>query len=628
MINFGELDVVAANDDGEKYSFVGIKDKQLRLPKGCEDWARRIGALGDTHERFLSARDAFVLLFRVLKRYREAHNKALANDRDSAQVQAGAGRELLAGTEEQGLIYYRHFDFLDCILDAFDEQGILSLAQRVGNTGRIDYGRMHRYLHHATFLDDDTAVIDQMSLPRVQVAVAPVEIVQLFCFVLAEVKTLLGERGTLSPEIRALGEQFFESHLDSGDSLFAPEAWTHVKSILAERLELIDHHTTVKDEDYYVLHTALTHFLNGNSVPSDGGPQWGISSFAPVWEDICVRHALSQKEASIAACDTTSLGSNTARLPDSLTDLQTLVLPDGKELRLNTTPRFAGVFEINGSKLFPDCVLLERDLDRFKEEMYVRYNTQSLCDSISTASALIDPVFVNIWKKIKIRDGPDQRAASAELDALIKGGAVTNPLTAFYLGRAMAGAYEPFPDTRARNFNEVIKGGKSDPLHFNLMLGVIWETYFDKFDAFRDKDTLSRRLSLGGHTSVKTWISQNPDSEVSRVYDDLEHALALVNKKKARKCRVIDFKYFGSSYFDGDAESLRSRSLRKQFVYEYLIDVAMGDDHSVSSAFWIPGWSANGADAIAQQTNSLYMGKSVPLFHMNMGYLLETYVTG
>jgi hypothetical protein len=628
MIDFGEIDVVGANDEDEIYSFVGIQDKQLRLPKGCEDWVRQIRSASDARERFVAVRDAFLLLFRVLKQYREAHNKALANDRDSAQVKAGAGRELLAGTEAQEVIYYRHLDFLDCILDAFDEQGILSLVQRVGNTERIDYDKMHRHLHRATFLDDDTGVIDDMSLPRAQVAIAPVEIAQLFCFVLVEVKTLLGERDTLSPEIRALGEQFFERHLMPGDSLFAPEAWTHVRSILAERLELIDHHTPVKDEDYHVLHTALTHFLNGNSLPSDGGPQWGISSFAPVWEDICLRYALAQKVASLAACDTTSLRDDTARLPSSLTAVQTLPLPGGKELRLNAIPALAGAFEINGRKLFPDCVLVERDLDRFKEVMYARYGLSTLSDIAMTASSRVDPVFLTAWKDIKSTKGPTQRPAAAVLDALIKNGTATDPLTGFYLGRSIAGAYEPYTGERGVIFDRIITDGKSDELHLNLMLGVIWETYFDKYDNLRGAAKLTYRQSLGGYRSVITWMGQHPDNEVSRMHADLKHALAVANKEVARACRVIDFKYFSAPYFDGNGESLRSRSVRKQFVYEYLVDQALGDDHAVSSAFWIPGWSADAASAIVRQTNSVFMGGSVPLCHLNLAHLLKTYIAG
>lgn len=627
MLDFARLIAVSSDDAGERYSFVGISGNQLRLPKGCGSLAIQINENSDVELKFAAVREIFVTLFCMLQTYRQSSAKPLTPDRDSAQESSASGRELLGRYGDEDVIYYRHLDFLDGILESFDERGILSLVQRQTRQPVFAYERIDRNLQHATY-QDDTAVIDDAATPSLQGMINPVEIVQLYCYVIGEVKELLGQRDSLSEDVIVLGDQFAEHHLAAGDGLFAPKSWNYVRSMLTERLEVIDQNTAFKDDDYHTLYDALFAFLVAGVDHTSDGPVWGISTFAPVWEDVCRCHLLTSHKEEVVACDTTSLA-DVSDLLENLAFTQTSEFGDEIFARLHTIDELQNVFSVNGTKVYPDCVVRPIRLEGYTRAIYARFGRSNLRDTHMQAEPLIDTRYKEVWEEIRSQNGPAQRQAAPKLLALLSA-TVPAPLTAFMLGRAVAGAYEvELKDSRTDIFNRIISKGLGGPVHANIVLGIIWETYFDSSDMLRDRKALTRRKSLGGYIAAMAFLASPMGTsaifrEVGTVAANLEVTCTEEATGAFRPCTVIDFKYFDTNYFEGHDEEFRERSVRKQFVYEYLLRQTSIGRHGVLSEFWIPTWSIDERIEVCR-SNSKAMGCSIPLCHMNLRVLINTY---
>lgn len=627
MIDFAKLVAVPADDAGERYSFVGISGNQLRLPKGCDSLATQINANPDGELRFSAVRDAFVTLFRTLQTYRQSRAKPLTSDRDSAQNGSASGRELLGQHGGKDVIYYRHLEFLDGMLESFDERGILSLVQRQTRQPVFAYERIDKNLERATY-QEDTAVIDDTSIPRLQAAIDPVEIVRLYCYVIGEIKELLGQRELLAADLRVLGDQFAERNLAAGDGLFAPKSWSYVRSMLMERLEVIDQNTAFKDDDYHMFYDALFAFLAGGTDYANDGRVWGISTFAPVWEDVCRHHLLNSGEKEIVACDTTSLG-DIFDLPGGLTCVQTSEFAAGAFARLHTIDELQNVFLVNGTNVYPDCVVTPMRLEGVRQATYARFGRNSLSDIWRLVEPLIDAHYKEVFSEIRSQHGPSQRDAAPKLQALLSA-KPPDALNAFMLGRAIAGAYEvDLRDTRAEIFNRIISLGLGGPVHPDILLGIVWETYFDKSDMLRNETALARRKSLNGYVAAMAFLTSRTEAsaafrEVGIIAGNLDAASAEEAAGAFHPCTVIDFKYFDADYFDGHGDELRERSVRKQFLYEYLLRQTSTGKHGVTSEFWIPTWSME-ERIEAYRSNSKFMGASIPICHINLRKLIGTY---
>lgn len=646
MFDFSGLKAVSANDDDEKYSFVGIRNGALRLPKGCKAWEESINLNKEPDKKFAAMQDAFLSLYRTLRAYRQAKNVSLTNDRDGVQQGGKGGQKLTLGSyEEDGnivsVIYYRHLDMLDSILEAYDELAILSLAQRIGRSERLDYSKLHQHLERATFLEDDSFVVDEMMLPRQQVSFEPVEIVQMYCFVLLEIKKWLDEDDDVAPDIRVLAEQFFEHHLATGDSLFKFETWERTRNILRERLGIIDQNTAYKDEAYHDFYDALECFLWGNMQPSKDGIQWGINTFAPVWESMCLSYLIEDRLPEIAACDTSNL-------PDELTNRLTLLTntEESAVASIRTIDELKGTFILNGAQLFPDCVLIRdlniHNLNTYRDRLYKEYDVENLADGKSSLSTQkIDSAFGEIWSGLKSRNGPSQKTAANNLISLLVNSPPSN-LTAFFLGRAMSGSFECIGGAatdREKVCRDLINAEITDS-HLHILRGVIWEVYLNNHDKLRrashqpsDKadHSLSRRKKLGSYTLAENRIKKikNQYPEINALYDFMQFAEAVIDGNKLEQSTIIDFKYLSVDYFydPKNAADIRTRSVRKQFVYEYLLNEKLNkpmNRYSIGSEFWIPSFDDDHTK-IELSSDEQFHGGSIPLHRLNAAALMDTY---
>lgn len=634
MLDFAKLDVVVGDDHAHAFSFVGIGQGKLHLPKGTQAWAAGIAAAASDADRFLAARNAFVSLYHTLRTYRKAAAPALTQDRDAAHPGPAAGREILGRYEGEPVVYYRHLDMLDSILDADDELAILSLAQRIGRSERLDYAKLYRHLDHAVFSDDGSFHVDEMSLPRYQILVEPVEIVQMYCYALVEIKTLLGEGEALAVDIQVLANQFFEQHLSEGDSLFAPDTWAVTLDRLRERLEIVDQHTAFKDEGYQILYEALDRFLNGELVQHEDGRQWGISTFAPVWETLCLVHTIKHSGPRIMACESSELSEALVALPVQLSGKQEWTAADGTRRQLRCEPELVDVFVVNGQEVFPDCVLSRRGVDLIREEVYATYGVDHLGDDTKTQLPVAQ-AYQSICAGLKVRDGSDQKRQADCLLAVLRE-SPPGALTAFYIGRAIAGAHQTKTGTAAYG-REIVLAPliAATPVYtdhyVDLLRGMLWETYFNKLDHPRSMARLKHRKSLRCYDTLMNVIAQQGAADPAigglRALSERLEAMARDQEAdKGRPCTVVDFKYARAAYFDASRDDVRERSLRKQYLYEYLLQRAQPASTEIDSEFWIPDYDAGSRSLVLDTTHTSFMGAGIPLRHLNLAELMRSYV--
>ncbi|KQW96566.1 hypothetical protein ASC94_06900 [Massilia sp. Root418] len=594
MIDFSRLQAVAGNDKDQQFSFVGIRDGVLHLPKGCDQWARRINDAAPA-ECFRLAKDAFIMLFRTLEAFRATRSPLLATDRDSAQ-RGTDGAELLGQWEECGnVFYYRQLDVLDGILHRFEELEILTLAQRKGRGAAMDGRRLCGELARATFLADNSFYVDDMSIPRLQLECEPAELVQMYCYALVEVKRWLGEEDDVHRDIHVLAAQFAELHLKSGDGLFDFNSWQPTRALMLERLHAIDCQTAYKDPVFHEFYDALERFLLGGSQLAGNGWQWGISSFAPVWEAMCLEDLIRRQLPALAACDTTNIAdaeTKLASLPKSLciTSGGTMMTMRCSELLSAALDGRAGI-----GQLFPDAVLL-RSVSALQSYYYGRYGVPTLADAVLPSS--LPAIYLKPLQDLKSGNGYDQNLAAKVLKKLF---AEQKPdaLTAFYVGRALCASYQRTMVTvwdRAR-LTEQLLAEREQSYYPDIVIGMMWEVLFRADDSVRRESGESRRClaerkELGSYAMAQAAIAVSKDTHAEIAGMAMLHDCCLGDSRHAL---VLDVKYMTGAYLTDKAniDDLRERSVRKQFVYEHQLRRTLGIETHISSEFLLPQYDDN-----------------------------------
>ncbi|MCI5165736.1 MAG: hypothetical protein D3903_06480 [Candidatus Electrothrix sp. GM3_4] len=171
------------------------------------------------------------------------------------------------------------------------------IERQVGITESIDYSKIDRYLDKAIYLDEDVIHIEYMDLPRNILQYKSVTLVDLFCFILHELKNELEE--DVDSHVNELARKFKEQHLSYDQSLFNEERFGETVIILKDVLNYIDKTTAYKDNDYWQLYEAIESFLYGEldmNNPHKDGIFWGISNFYQIWEDMCNTYIFSHED--------------------------------------------------------------------------------------------------------------------------------------------------------------------------------------------------------------------------------------------------------------------------------------------------------------------------------------------
>ena len=236
-------------------------------------------------------KQAFFELYRLFKAY-VTKNKLQPTDaqkRADGVLSEQEGYRLTVKDDDSVSMLYIKVNFLDTILDAFDSDAIQNIGNRKLYSDDFQLEDALAHLDDAVFMPNHAFMVDQAIVDQKQVLVEATELAQMFCFIYCDVKTQLQEADQVDSQHRFLADKFKELHLFPQASLFEQDSFEQVKTILKDRLELIDHNTPIKDGEYWKLRDAIYAFLYGEPVlGQQEDTYWGIKNFWPIWEDLCL----------------------------------------------------------------------------------------------------------------------------------------------------------------------------------------------------------------------------------------------------------------------------------------------------------------------------------------------------
>lgn len=576
MINFNDIELIVKHE----YSFVGIQRQnaklQFYLPKGFS------GKLKDL-QNFDAKCKLFFIFYQIFEKFKniciqkgylEDNYKIRTSDRDGV-IKTNQGSTISLSEQEEENIFYSKLDIITNILKAYDEPKILSLVYRLGRSESINYSQFHKFLHNAIFLPNGTAYIDHMNLPRQQVQFDSTDIVAMYCYILWEIKQQFNQE--ISSEIKSLAERFRQDYIGSEYGLFQENFYSQIIEILKDTLELIDRNTPLKDSDYWELYEVIELFLYGEITHNEDGEIWGINNFNNIWESMCL----------------TYIAKNTH--PNFLRYLDTQFVADDvieKWKELTKIIDFANIFHVNGSQLRPDAVILSSHLNICLDKQYkisesnwddFGYRTTIRIQSSEAASPSIAYIgqphsyhTINELKKIylKNKNGPFY--------------VINRPLPINYY------SYWNIEDIDIEKITEMH--------YFNHIFYLSFKKVIFSYKDFNSIEDIV--LSVCNNKNKNISDDKLDVFRVSifrgRTFDRIADEFSLFIKLLFDFCKIhlnlIDIKYLPQSYFldSRNVEDIKYRSVRKQFVYEYLVQKTIKNSPdeisklNIFSDFWLP----------------------------------------
>ncbi|MFM9264726.1 hypothetical protein [Tychonema sp. BBK16] len=607
MINFNSLKLRVH----DRYSFVGIQkqDEELYfyLPRGFD---ARLSEL----DTFVGKRDLFFLLYKILgtfkeicieKGYIDDIGELGTQDRDGV-INSHRGSEIQDEEDDSENIFYSKLDIITHFLKAYEEPKILALAYRLGRSNKFDVSQIHKYLHQAVYLPNQAAYVDEMLLPRRVMQFESTDIVTMYCYLFCEIKQQLRE--VVNPEITALAERFRQHHLGNQDSLFDEQSYEQVLDILKDALETIDHNTPIKDADYWLYYEAIKLFLYGNWHQAENGEIWGIKNFHSVWESMCLTYIVQIVDPSLLLhLDDRYLSSRTVERAKSSAKLIDL----------------SNASKINGSSLIPDAIVFESITSQIRAE-----KTYIVCANTK-------------WNDYGYKTIIDGLGISANVGYIGQSSDHTiQKLQEFYKsdrwGNMTIDAPLP-PDFYS--FWEISFPLDSESLHKMYYFNHFF--YFPIKKQLMDWDRFNKEIlqPLGifsgpfykGSRSDVFNASLFRDQDVEWMREKFNNFIRQFLNQYECFWEIIDIKYLDTKYFrdPNKIEEIKSRSVRKQFVYEHLLQKTLEkrkDQYSklsIRSSFWLPSYRPDDSELL--QDDSTFMDGYIKLKNVNFKLLAETY---
>ena len=626
MIDFKSLQFVA----NMKYSYVGIEKRKgslyFFLPKGFDTNSNRLNG-------FNNNQNLFFLFYKIIKTFKkicidkgylDKDNELTKKDRDGV-INANEGSKIQDDGDDLENVFYAKLDIIGNLLDAYDEPKILSLAYRLGKVDRFDLSQIHKYLHQAIYLSNNAAYVDQMLLPRKVVQFESTDIVAMYCYLFCEVKQQLKEN--VSTEITSLSERFREKYLRSGDSLFDEQSYEQVLDILKDALEIIDHNTPIKDADYWQYYEAIELFLYGDLNKEEDGEIWGVSNFHSVWESMCLTYICK-----------------------SMYQFWTLKL-DTRYIEKQHLSRFKSIskvidlkdtFNLNKSELLPDVVLLLSKLTKSSHQKYIFYKDNWNDYFYHTTFSDRNLADKNKSKEIKIAY-INQKAfdhTNETINKLYFG--IPNETSITINTRLPKNFYSWWDLDEKLNLEEIQKMYYLNHF-FYLALDenlVTWESFLKNIFEPLKISYISNLTKTPKNTDNAFTHSLFRDGSSSRMIDfkELKEKFNnFINQafflfKDLFEIEIIDVKYEVDSNFrdPNQINHFKSKDIRKQFVYEYLLQKHLEkredqfSDLPIRSSFWLPSYRPDDSNLI--EDGETFMDGYIQLKNINFAVLAENYI--
>jgi hypothetical protein len=572
MLNFNDLHPIVHS----KYSFVGIQkcgsQIQFCLPKGFNP---------TDFYTYDSKRDLFFILYKILRQFKTIciDKGYIKNDRDGAIQNKGSTQTIAIpdATDDDELILYSKLDNISAVIDLYDELKILSLSHRLGISEKVDYSKIHKYLHACTYLSNGAAYVDVVTLPRRQVLYQATDIVGMYCYILCEIKQQLNEG--IGSEVQTLADDFSHRYIGAEYSLFNEEYCTLTVDILKDCLEVIEHNTPLKDVDYWQLHDAIELFLYGELSNQDEGDIWGVSNFHSVWESMCLTYFVKTVDTErMLHVDTTYLA----------TDVISAWKSKPKVMDIN------GIFTINGRTLVPDAVIFP---NIFRDVGGVTGFTMFAGDwddwRFQTTFVPESPYFEEFNKK-----SPVDKVKIGYIGQLQNGVHTWSELAKIFKPQ---GIYITILSQLPPKFYsywdlEVVNRFDRRVLALMKKLNHIFYLAIKNHVYTRDKfgDFLKDETHFGATACLRLSLLRDDGATILEKFDNFLRATIT-------PFQIVDIKYFDLAHFaddDFDLRHFKENSIRKQYVYEYLlhehiqgIDSFKGGE--LKSRFQLPSWTSD-----------------------------------
>lgn len=616
MIDFESLQLTVNN----KYSFVGIEKREgilyFYLPKG---FSKKI----DRFSRFSKNRDLFFLFYKIFdtfkkicidKRYLDNADEFLEKDRDGV-VKSTKGSEIQDDGEDLENIFYSKLDIIGSLLYIYDEPKILSLAYRLGMSDKFDVSQIHKYLHQAVYLPNNAAYVDQMLLPKKSLQFESTDIVSMYCYLFCEIKQQLKE--SVSAEIASLSERFREKYLRSSDRLFDEQSYEQVLDILKDALEIIDHNTPFKDADYWQYYEAIELFLYGDLNKEEDGEIWGVSNFHSVWESMCLTYITQNIDPSyLLYLDWEYVNSNIAEKVKSSDQI----------IRLHSA------FKFNDTFLKPDAVVFSSVTDKIKSEKIDyklkqdnwddgNYRTSFKGETRGKIAYIGQTTGIHTMEKMK---------ELYRFDPQTKRIIVNNRLPRnFYSFWDVSNSFKLDSLLEMRNFN-----------HFFFVASekgtTKWENFVQEvllpLDISYNNPNVTFECSTNSNVFTRSLFRGLTPKALEKLFTSFINLLSDIEDIFPNNIEIIDIKYISSNLFKDATkiEEIKNRSVRKQFVYEYLLQKYLKkrkdkfSDLTIDSSFWLPSYRPDDPNLI--EDGETFMDGYIQLKNVNFAVLAENYI--
>ncbi|MGK7919853.1 MAG: hypothetical protein AB4080_07575 [Trichodesmium sp.] len=604
MINFGELKLRV----NEKYSFVGIekKDKSLifHLPKGFDENHHSL-------DNFDFKRDLFFKLYRVMKityqLYLEKgylNQNIQTNDRDGV-IKKEEGQEVSIDENRESILYSK-FDALDSILEVYNELKILSLVSRISKSETIDYSKLHRYLHRAIFLNNGAIYIDSIDMPRQQMCYELSDIVAMYCYIFNEIKEQLDE--SVNPEIRGFSESFQQKYIGYEGSLFSELYYEQIIDLLKDALEKIDNYTPIKDVDYWDFYDAIENFLYGEINNSSEGFVWGFDNFHSIWESMCLTFLVKNTPKNrIIYLDERYVASEiTGKIND----------------KNNPIIDTSDLFKVKGSQLFPDAIIISDNINKSdsisslaEQQIRVRINNWNDYNYYTTFTC--EDQYPEMLRIAYLNQVP---LASKFGKSNYKDYHTYSELAKFFEHSENSILIDSCLPDKFYSYWEITDKLDDHKIKIMQNLNHLFVVALEK-KLYTYRDFYEYFINLGG-VFIASLLR---DFSLPQSYK-----FFIQFWKNYQTLKIIDVKYSTFDYYLNreNREEIKTRSIRKQFVYEYLIQKHLTNINSnlknlsINSEFLLPVYPQQSTLKYGPE----YMDDYIKLRGINIMTVIDSYI--
>ncbi|MGK7955332.1 MAG: hypothetical protein AB4063_08730 [Crocosphaera sp.] len=383
---------------------------------------------------------------------------------------------------------------------------------------------------------------------------------------------------------------------------------------LKDTLEIIDHNTPLKDADYWDFYEAIELFLYGERKETKDGKIWGISNFYSIWESMCLTYICNDKDFSnLLHLDTKFLSKNLVEKINYVT----------KKINLSNT------FKINNYKVNPDAVILKSVLRNVPKRQYNLLESNWNDHGYYTTFKEQDETKKKWYELQSISIGYVNQT---------EGNHTINELKKFYsLNERILIISEPLPQkfysfwTTPETLDNLDKDEVYKMYYFNhIFLIAALNNYFSweifKHNILTPLGVTEKEEDNVFQSSLFRVYNMNRIKEMFELF--IKSFLSLF---QLGGVDIYDIKYLSYNYFKDESrrQELKERSIRKQFLYEYLIQKQLEknkDQYSnlkIQSKFWIPGFRL---DSFNEPLN--FMDDYIELWKIDFETVANEYIYG